>query len=52
MTNDNHESERNEILGDLHNLMLGMSVGGKTAKNSTDYAIVERAYNFIKGGEV
>lgn len=36
------------VLGDLNNLLMGMHVAGKTAENSTDYAIVERAYNFIK----
>lgn len=49
MVNDNRESERTELLGDLHNLLIGMSVAGKNAENSTDYAIVERAYKFIEG---
>ncbi len=47
MINDDRESERTELLGDLHNLLLGMSMVGKNAENSTDYAIVERAYTFI-----
>lgn len=40
--------EKDELLGDLNNLLMGMSMVGKTPENSTDCAIVERAYKFIK----
>ena len=43
--------ERDELLGDLNQLMMGMMASGKTTENSTDYSIVERAYKFVKEGE-
>lgn len=43
--------EREEVLGDLNQLLLGMGAVGKTAENSTDYSAVERAYRFIKEGD-
>lgn len=43
--------EKEEVLGDLNQLMMGMAASGKTAENSTDYSIVERAYKFVKEGE-
>lgn len=42
------KKKKKGVLGDLNNLMLGMSMVGKTSGNSTDYAVVERAYKFIK----
>lgn len=44
--------EKEEVLGDLNNLLLGMGVSGKTTENSSDYAVVERAIRFIERGEV
>lgn len=44
--------EKNDLLGDLNNLLTGMQVNGKSAEANSDYAIVERAYNFIKKGEM
>lgn len=43
--------EKEELLGDLNQLMMGMMASGKTLENSTDLSIVRRAWHFIDEGE-
>lgn len=42
--------EKKVILGDLRNLLTGMSVAGKS--DTTEFGIVKRAIEFIQKGEM
>lgn len=47
---EHYLKEKEIVLGDLRTLLIGMSVAGKSG--TTDYEVIQHAYDFIKKGEI